>query len=733
MNILLIGGSDSLINSLINKLNKEGHRIYLLTGNAYKKEHYQKVFETYYFSYGSTSLGDVFDSVNPDVTVFMGIYDGNFKWVDDERESVLFSSSLMNLLMAYATVNRGRFIFLSSDAVFEGSCNEALQETDVTTPKSLRSMALCQAEQMCESYRRTRNLDVITVRLDHLYNLPMERKEVKDLCTQMCLDALDSGTITIAPDSVNGFLFESDAVEYLYQLIICREHKESLYHIANSQTVTHMELAECIKKYMEESEGKHEEKIPVQIVAKEDALPRKCVLSNKRYNNEFGMERFCSLEQTLEKIITYMKKNKEVFLTGEKRKQPLWKRIQEKTSWFIRAMIPFIENFICFIPFFMLNNRAVGSEYFANMDFYLLYVLLFAIIYGQQQSMVSAVLATAGYCFRQMYARSGFDVLLDYNTYVWIAQLFILGLVVGYMRDQIKIMQREAAEHSDYLEAQLSDIQDINKSNVRVKDALEVQIVNQNDSIGKLYSITSQLDQYTPEEVLFYAADLLAQMLGTKDVAIYTVSNDTYARLSAATSEKARVLGYSMRYRETELMYEEISQHKVYINRTMDANYPLMANAIFEEEEMEIIIMAWGLPWERMTLGEANFLTVVSYLIQNALLRAKRYLAVLEDTRYINGTKIMEPEAFRGLVHAYMKAEKKNLTECILLKIDTKEKDKNMVGQTLAGKLRGSDYIGIMEDGDLYALLTNTRGEDAPIVIERFRQAGYLSEIIGRQ
>ena len=61
MNILLIGGSGSLINNLIVKLNKEGHRVYLLTGNRYQKQPYQKVFETYYFTYDCASLNEIFE------------------------------------------------------------------------------------------------------------------------------------------------------------------------------------------------------------------------------------------------------------------------------------------------------------------------------------------------------------------------------------------------------------------------------------------------------------------------------------------------------------------------------------------------------------------------------------------------------------------------------------------------------------------------------------------------
>ena len=123
---------------------------------------------------------------------------------------------------------------------------------------------------------------------------------------------------------------------------------------------------------------------------------------------------------------------------------------------------------ICFIPFFMMNNRTVGSQYLANLAPFLLYVLLFAIIHGQRQATFSAVLAVAGYIFRQMYTRTGFEVLIDYNTYVWIAQLFILGLVVGYMRDKIRTMKKESEEMEHYLSREISDIKDINESNVLV-------------------------------------------------------------------------------------------------------------------------------------------------------------------------------------------------------------------------------------------------------------------------
>lgn len=720
MNILLVGGSGNLMNQMIIKLKKEGHRVYLLTGNSYKKKGYEKVFETYNFAYNSDSLHEIFTSVMPDVTIFMGAYDTNFSWKESERESVNYISSLMNILVAYSTIKQGKFIYLSSDEVYNQGLEENITEEMPMHASGIRGTALMQAERICQDYRLNWDLNVIVLRLDHFIDMPKKRMEVSGICATMCLEALEKGYIMADAKCAYSFLFVSDAIEFIYSIAEAKKCEENCYHLSSSEIVTELELAKLVKKCLPET----------KIVEVDKRGEYRCVLDNGRYTNEFGLKTRNSLEDVIKQITAYMKKNKYVFLIGEEEMLPLGKRILNKMGWFLRACIPFVENAICFIPFFMLNNRTVGSEYFARLDFYLFYVLLFAIIHGQHQAIFSAVLAVCGYLFRQMYTRSGFEVMLDYTTYVWMAQLFILGLVVGYMRDQIKAIKRESAEVQENLNRQLGDIKDINSSNVRVKDVLERQVIGQTDSIGKIYSITSTLDKYTPEEVLFYAVEILSKLLKSPDVAIYTIYNSEYARLFSASSKMARKLGNSIRYVEMTEMMEDLRERKVYINRALDERYPLMANAIYDNDDMQMIVMVWGIPWERMTLGQANLLVVISYLIQNAVLRANRYMDALEQKRYLEDTRILEPDAFESLVTAYNKAKKKGLTECTLLHIHAEEGIYEHTGNVLMDNLRQTDYLGTMKDGKLYVLLVNTEKEEAAIVMERFLEAGYESEIV---
>lgn len=730
MNILLIGGSGSLINNLIIKLNKEGHRVYLLTGNRYDKLPYQKVFERYSFTYDCSSLNEVFESINPDLTVFMGAYDTNFNWKNEESEAVKYASSVMNILMAYAMGNGQRFIYLSSHEVYGNSSESNIGEEIPVSPRGFRGMVLAQAEEMCENYRKNRGLDIVTLRISNLYGIPETVADVKDVCTKMCLEALDKSTITIGKDTSLSVLYETDAIESIYRVIMTPNHKNSIYHIASTEVITERQLAEMVQSSMD---------FEVELRESEQEPERK-VLSNRLYESEFGSIFFCNTEAVVKKIALYMKKNRHVFLYGEEKKQSFYKRIIEKGGWLLKGLVPFVENIVAFAIFFMLNNRAVDSRYFANLDFYLLYVLLFAIVYGQQQATLSAALAVIGYCFREMYDRTGFEVMLDTNTYVWIAQLFILGLAVGYMRDYITKLKREQETEKDFLSVQLRDIRDINSSNVRVKDALETQIVNQNDSVGKIYSITSSLDHYSPEEVLFYAAEMISKLVKSKDVAIYRVSNNMYARLFSATSPKARELGQSIRYTEMEDFYEAITENKVYINRKLDERYPLMANGIFDEEgSLQMLVMIWSIPWESMTLGQANQLVVISALIQNAVIRANKYLAALEEQRYIHNTKMLAPDAFTSLMKAYLKARKRGLTECVVLRIyDNPDDDleglfedpDEVQSSRVEACLRQSDYIGRIEKDSLMVLLANTDNDNAKHVMDRLLAVGYKSDIV---
>lgn len=749
MDVLLVGSMGSLMQRLVDKLDKEKHRIFILTEEGKDVKSYRRAFETYRFSYEDVCTREVFASVKPDVTLFFGAYDMNFQWEDKKNVITKYTSALLNMLMAFAAQESGRFIYLSSDAVFHGiETNEEMQLVN-HTGKNPKAQSVGMGEKMCEDYRLMAGADIVVLRLDHLYGIPQYPKEMDDVCARMCMEALNTGEIALsgghtllsaeeqaAADTIAGkglqveqekmfsLLALPDAVDFIYQVVSAEHCERFLYQISGESLVSQRQIAEMIQETLKNGAASS---ISLAEESKENENSVRLEVSS--FKEDFRMRIMNPPEKMIPELADYLQKNYSKFSVISDKNDSFFGRLKSGFQELMHAMVPFIENVVCFIPFFMLNNRTAESDFFRNLDFYLLYVLLFAIVHGQQQAIFSALLAIAGYCFRQMYQRSGFDVMLDYNTYVWMVQLLILGFTVGYMRDQLRSIRDENASEVEFLKKQVSDISEINSSNVRVKEILSDHLINQNDSMGKIYEITSQLSSYQPVEVLFYAAEVLSQIMRSGDVAVYSVANRAYARLFSATSMKARKLGNSINYTEMTEMYEALLEHRVYINKSLSENYPLMANAIYSEENMEMILMVWDIPWERMTLGQADMLAITGFLIQDAVLRANRYMAALAEQRYIQGTHILEAEAFEELVDAFLRARSRNLTSCTLLTIDIGMVSQDEANVVFAKLVRQTDYLGKTADGGLQVLLANTDAVGAAFVQQRFEESGFRCRI----
>lgn len=716
MVVLLAGGGSVLMNAIIDKLNKNGHRVYLLTGKKENRFSYRRVFEKYNFSYESGSIKDIMDSIKPDVMVFTGAYDTNFSWESPRQEAVGYTAGLMNILSAFSMMKTGRFFYLSSQEVYGASHIDDIPEEEQQSPKGFRAMAMVQGEEICANYRKTQGTETVILRFDHLYWVPEKGKREDDPCFRMCLEALRTGKISANSRHSFSMIYLNDAVEQLYKLISSESPKNACYHITSSEEINERKLAEMIQEEMDSG---------IEIVDNTVGMSSRLVLDGDRFQEEFGRKIFNHYDTGVKQVVRFMKHHSNSFLTEEDSGGGLAVKAMNNFRRILKALFPYIENLIGFVIFYLLNSRAAESQFVAKLDFYLLYVLLFAVVYGQRQAIFSGFLAVVGYLIGQMGVRNGFDVLVDYNTYVWMAQLFIVGLVVGYLKDQLHFITGENKSRVSYLNGQLKDIEEINDSNVRMKHNFESQIVNHKDSLGKIYDVSSTLEQYGPEEVLFYAAQVLSKLMDCEDVAIYTVANGDYARLFSSTSPNARKMGNSIKYTSMEEMYGEIAERRVYINRNMEEKMPMMASAVYSEDKMQLILMLWGIPWERMTLGEANRLTIVGFLIQNAVVRANRYLEALRNRRYVEGTNVLEESAFTLLAKAFFDAREKGLTEYVLLEILAEGENYEKVAGTLGSSIRQSDYMGILNGGRLYVLLSNTNRENAGGIMERFRSAGY--------
>lgn len=708
-NILIVGDYGTFVNELINKFSKENWPIYMLVNNK-KNAKPSQVFEQYSFSYDSNSIKDILSSCRPDVILFTGAYDSAYQW-DDETvidTSLNYITGLSNLLMCAALVGIRHFIYVSSDQVYEDEYIVDIKEDMPTSPNSYKAMAISQGENLAMHFNQTTHTEVTVVRVANLYGIPKDRRTCNDICSRLCLEALDTGRIKVNAKKIFSALYVRDAVEGLFKLINSSERSYHLYHISSMEEISEEQLARLIQEVAPRQ---------VDIIDRTIGLKSRKILSNERFCSEFPFEIKNQYKDIIRQLITYMNGHKSLFF-GKKKyiENDFRRRIH---GIFIR-IVPFVESLIFFIPFFIINNYAETSPYLEGINFYILYVLLFAVVHGRQQAIFTSLLSVIGYSLQELYTTSGFSLLIDIKTYVWIAKTFMIGLTVGHLKDKFREMEADKNERIDFLTERIDDIRSINSSNIKIKNYFQDKIISSTESIGRIYDITSRLDTAAKGEVIFAAMDTLSEIMGSKDISIYLVSNQEYCRLAAASSERARYLGKSIKMNDYKVIFDTLRNKQIFINRSLDDGLPMMASALFDNEaNMKIVILLWDIPYEQMTLYQANLLTVVGSLIYHGVVRDANYLEALAYQRFVPDTKILQETAFDEMLDIYTKANEKGYAEISVINISCESHTIEEMNDTIIPLLRDTDYVGLRKDGNLAVLLTNTNANEAVFVRKR--------------
>lgn len=729
MKVLIVGGNSVFTSHLIEKFNKEGWEVYHLTGNKNPSHRHAYVFEKYDFLYDSDSIKEIVDSASPDLVLFTGAYDSNLMSNSTRRESMYYLSGLVNLLMSSQMRNVPCFVYISSHEVYESSYNAPITEQQEMSSVSIRSMLVSQGEQLVMRYGETTDMNTLVLRLDHMYWIPRNKQEIEEIHASLCFKALKDRKVPASEKKIFSSVYISDAIFFIYEIIKKEDRKYNLYNITSSEEENEIEIADIIKKVSQRN-----------IVIKDNTvgLTQKNIMSGDRVKEEFNLKTRYDFRERVQYIMEYMDNNRNDFLNRDEREQNWIQRTFRKFEKIIFSLLPFIENFIAFVFVFLLNNRTADSEYFRRLDVFLLYVVLFAIFYGKRQAILAAFLSTIGFIFRQSYYRTGVEVLVDYNIYIWMAQLFIVGMGVGHLRDSIQIVADDKDEEISFLSGQLGDIYDINGSNLKVKNILEDHIISYEDSLGVLQNLTESLEQLNAGEAMFKAADVLAEVLETNDVAIYKVSNSDYCRLLVSTTETAKQLGKSLKYSENNYLGECLEQNEIYVNKNLEEKWPVMAYGLKYGNEIKYILMLWNLPFEKMSLHQMNLFKVLGKMIQNAIVRSDQFMEATAEKRYFPSTKILNKEAFEEQIQMYREISSREYAMSTLICVRTPGSINKLYNSpnklksyenVLTRGVRETDIIGVGENGYIHILLTNSNEQESQIVIRRFAEQGIVCSL----
>lgn len=719
--VLIIGNYDIFTKLLYKKFHIEKWRIYTLVANKnlVKPMH---VFEQYAFDYKSDTVKEVIESCRPDAIIFTGAYDSSYNWkLQNVNDIALnFIAGLSNILVSAAALGIKHFVYLSSEAVFEDDYIIDIKEDMPVTPGSYKSTAIALGENITSYFGQATRTETTIVRLANMYTIPVNRESCNDPLSKMCLEALINGRLQV--NAKRGFtsLYVKDAIEALYLLISAGERKHNLYHVSSTEEVTEEEIAKIIS-----DNYKH----PLDIVDKTVGLRKRLSLSNERFCGEFPFEVRNSYKKIIPEILSYMSNHKKHFLHSD----DIYRKEQDRHHLMrlFKKAVPFFECILLFIPAFFLSHGIIQNRYLAGINFYLLYVLLFSVVYGSQQAIFASLLSVIGHILNRILKPAGVSFYLDTDLYIQIVQIFIVGLSVGYLKDRYEDLNKKLNDEIDFLKEKLNDIKIINSSNRKIKDYFTDKLIVSKESIGRIYDITSRINNAGKGEVLFAALDILKEIMETKEVSIYLVTNKDYCRLASSSGIKAASLGKSINMKDYGMIFDVLKMRQVYINRTLDDGLPMMASALFDDrQKMRIVIFLWDLSYEKMTLYNANLLTVVGALIYSAFVQGANYMDALAYRRFVPGTTVLREDAFNEMLDIYKRAKEKGYTESSILYVQNEDMTIKEINEKIRPMLRETDYIGLRPDGNIAILLANTSENESVHVRERLSKENiktYLS------
>ena len=729
LKILYIGNCNSLAAKFVDKLVKEEHDAYIISEKDFPKET-KPTLSYRFYAYKSEDLGveKVFASVKPNVVVFAsGIFIDEM-W-GHSKDSNSYLSQLVNVLNLSAINGTDKFIYLSSNQVYP-SQNNIITESVPKKPEEYKGMLCSQGEDMVANYKANFNLDYVILRLPSIYGFSINENE-RDIVSNIVNKFYTTGEYVANNNRFIVPLHIKDCVEALFR---AKDGTPSLiYNVAEAEITTEAALASKLNVLLGSK----------YIVREVDGPTIKCALDCSEVKKDFEWVQFHNLDSTLS--------NKEIDFTKKIDKADKPKKVSKHPT-----ILQTIENLLLFALFVFLTIWSQGNQVFKEIDFFVIYIVLIALIFGIRQSILSVILTTV-YSF--IYEKGGnfniYDILVNISIMLKIAQYLFLGVAVGYIVDHYKSIITEKDVEFAFLDTEFNEIANINNDNIDIKQEYEKRLLDIKTSLPKLHLITSQLNVLEPEKIYTGIVNVIRDVMSTNTVAVYSVNtNSQYARLVVSANSESIFSGKSINLKNYPKLYNIMLENEIFVGNQWSKDEPAFAAPILDRGKLIAIVLIKEMPFNSLTLYQTNLFRTITALISSAISIADQYDIATRASKYIENTDILTRREFEKLIQIKADEKKRGLSNFTLIKIQPTKRIQtldftkllsadNYYGSGIDNKdtyvdlyhqvsdmFRDTDFFGLNEDNELIVLLGNTSKTDVDFVIERIKQRNLTANLV---
>ena len=365
-------------------------------------------------------------------------------------------------------------------------------------------------------------------------------------------------------------------------------------------------------------------------------------------------------------------------------------------------------------------NTATG------LDISYLYIIIMGILYGKSQSMPAVIpamgLLTWGLLNQRQELISIFYQpanIFHYSTYLF------LGIFTGYIADSWRLQVASAGYKLNHMLRRYGFLQDSYEKAIAIKDKLYHQIVNSEDSIGWLFGIIRQLDTVEVEDMFTQAAVVTGRVMGTENVAIYTMGKDQfYLRQKVRLGAKTRELPHSRRIEDNNYIMDMVASQNLFVNHGLQNGLPDLAAPIVYNNQVIAVIELYGLDFDQWSIYKQNLLSVTSRLVSMAMGKAYTYEDGIQSKRFVAGTRILKETEFQKLKKGLLsRAGLQGSVKNMLLELKQSGLSYQEMDGKLSGAIRQEDAVGL-QDNRVYLLLHDTDDFGLDLVSKRLKNRG---------
>ncbi len=725
MKVLITGGYGFIGSHTAERFYKEGYKVYIIDNlSSGHKENVNIKHKFYQMNVEDRKCEEIFANNEFDVVVHLAAHIDAAASVEDPYSDARYNIlGLINMLYLSCKYNVRKFVFASSAAVYGNSSEAAVAEEDECNPVSPYGVSKLTGEYYCKLWKEIYGLDTICLRFSNVYGPRQSTKGEGGVVVTFMNNIFNNKALLVhgSGEQTRDFIYVEDVVDAIYkaaEFCSC-----DILNISANVSNSIQDLAKLVQKIYSPV------KIEYTKARKGDILHSRLV--NDKAVKELNWTPMYSLEQGIKKTYmwyrSYTRENIIGILAPKKIKE------KKKNNNLFKKLVPYIENLLTFLIVYFLSRYSKGFGLQDIVDFKLVYIIIFGILYGLKQSSIAAFFSCILFIWE--IRETGHDIIslvYNVNTLLHFSLYIFVGAVLGYSMDSKKYQVEDREEQIKEIKEKFDFLYDMYNEGKIVRKELQDQITNAEDSFGKIYSITSALDTLEPGKVFDGTVGVIEEVMKSKDVYIFSVSKDqNYLRLISRSKGSSINVDKSIRVSDIPEIENLIRNKSIFVNRDLKKSLPMMMSPIIVGDKVLAIIAVYTLEFETMSLYKQNLLQVVSNLVTSALARAYRYEQAIYDEKYIKGTCVLKSGYFRQLLQSKIESKQKNNTHFILLKIrDADEWEKKGIAYQIEKGIRESDHLGIDENNELLMLLSNTSAEEAQYVIRRLNDMGISVEMV---